>query len=211
MQKLHTLMRSLSTHCTRGGYEQVNMQYVRTFMVRRATALCYAPREDTAGSCGFALAYDTVAKPLSGEHVLFIDLVCTRDHQGTALLRALENYAQSVLRVRVVALRAVSDELVKVYQKKGYSLAANACEAPTKAARLLIERLNAVAEWQPKGKYVYVDDEGRVASSVAEAWALAGGTPRARALPDGWKRDAGGHGYWMSKCVSFNATGPYLD
>ena len=50
---------------------------------------------------------------------------------------------------------------------------------------------------------IYTDGT-RVARSPADAWRAVHKSPPTRnknALPDGWRLELGGHGWWMSKCL----------
>lgn len=153
---------------------------------------------------GFGLGYTKRMDELSASVLFYIDLVCSQEKMGRALLHALEAYgARSG--AKVAALRAGTLGLVPVYEKRGYHRLADACATPSRAGRMALRELNKYAgPVGPVGEGVFTDGV-RVTKSPADAWRVAKQVRPARtpatSLPIGWTFEEEAHGWWMSKCL----------
>lgn len=194
--------------CVRAGTGGVNREYALRHMYARATVLVYVNRDD-GKFCGFGLGYVKEVEEIG--KVFYIDLVCSQNQQGKTILDAFERYAKRNRIADVTALRAAVPKLVRVYERRGYVRAADACSPPSRAARALLRTLDTNAAGVAGAARIVVDGETssglytdgtHVFSSVADVWRHVGRRkPRNVQLPEGWYAEEGGHGWWMSKCI----------
>jgi hypothetical protein len=202
---LHRVLESKNFvgQCLRKDGEGVSHSYAVEYMRPRATVLAFIPRAERCGRskgafCGFGLGF---TKAVEGVGTIFyIDLVCSQERKGKQILSALERHAATIS--DVVALRAATPGLVRVYRRLGYVRAANACLPPSRAARALLRAVDENATGVAGATEGVYTDGTRVVSSVSDAWRAVGEKkPRVTTLPPGWYFEHGHHGWYMSKCV----------
>ena len=145
-------------HCTNRGSQSVDpgkktalrLAHSRTkaqivVWIEKKKRTCGA---DESCICGFALAHFSpqAAEEFSPqEHkVLVVDLVCSANQKGKALVDALEKFAKEQHNVDniMIAARASTTQLKNMFRAKGFKRVANACIPPSKASAAVLERLD---------------------------------------------------------------------
>ena len=143
--------------CMNAGELVINREYFEEHIVPRTSFILYIT--DSKGLfCGYALGHRKTHQIRgTATRFVYIDLLCSANRKGSALLAAAETFALDN-GVRRIALRAATADLVPYYQKKGYTRSADQCvmRYVTRSASSALRELDVDAEFddgQPNEGY----------------------------------------------------------
>lgn len=118
----------------------INSKYVRDHAMNRTTVLLYTEgitqergtnkqtkrlRKEKRALTGFAMAHVKKDKE-NHNKIFYVDIICSAHRCGRQLFRMAEQVAKK-LECDVIALRAATPNLIKIYNRLGYKRRANDC------------------------------------------------------------------------------------
>lgn len=130
----------------------IERDYVRKKIMSRVEYLLfYYKRSEITHRdehCGFALCS---TMNINGKKLLYIDLLCSANRKGAALLRETEKLAKK-LKVHAIGLRAAVPKLLKYYRAKGFKRVFDPCQKNDRQQRRRLREWDQVAaKWSAVG------------------------------------------------------------